>query len=489
MMNSTNFIPAPQNTASQADASSALPFPMAESESANFDRLMREVERPVVENDSKDNHEWETGADDDGLSGMAMNMPLVEMSVPRDLPRTIESRNEAQKPAGEVTSGERVERKYGGEQNNLRQSDQSEAKSETSDESASSETEPDAEAMTEVSETKEKPDESVSVAEELDLDTVENPLEESEVEPVQEELETAEAEFTESLELEAEIETNEDLPVEAPEGEPEAEAETKLKPAPNQASLQERKLRSTEGKSEHSPSTENNGTKNAPNQPSMLNTANKLSTMQLEGEDFSSATGFDMGDSAPDQFGGANMEFSENRQEIPQPVLNVQSVTATGQSSAPPIFTTASPQMTAMMETIWNRVTTFRARGDSSWTVQIRADDQTRLQLTIKMGATGLEIQTRMQQGDMGRLGAGWGDLQNALSERGVQLHDLETEESQKDSAEAFDLNLFGNLDENASGEPGEHEAEEALAPAGPKPITRPKPRPVPAHDGFEHWA
>jgi hypothetical protein len=141
------------------------------------------------------------------------------------------------------------------------------------------------------------------------------------------------------------------------------------------------------------------------------------------------------------------------------------------------------------METIWNRVTTFRARGDSSWTVQIRADDQTRLQLTIKMGATGLEIQTRMQQGDMGRLGAGWGDLQNALSERGVQLHDLETEESQKDSAEAFDLNLFGNLDENASGEPGEHEAEEALAPAGPKPITRPKPRPVPAHDGFEHWA
>jgi hypothetical protein len=72
-----------------------------------------------------------------------------------------------------------------------------------------------------------------------------------------------------------------------------------------------------------------------------------------------------------------------------------------------------------------------------------------------------------------------------------VQLHDLETEESQQDSEEAFDMNLFGNLDENAASEPGERDADEALAPAGPKPGTRPapKPRPVPVHDGFEHWA
>jgi len=236
------------------------------------------------------------------------------------------------------------------------------------------------------------------------------------------------------------------------------------------------------------------GTKIAPNQQSMLNIAKNVAAMEPSAsENVSADTTFDMGEGGSDQFGGTNMDFSENTREMSQSALNAQGVVATGQSSGvtSTIFSAASPQITALMETIWNRVTTFRARGDSSWTVQIRPDDHTRMQLTIKMGATGLEILTRLQQGDMARLGSSWGDLQNALSERGVQLHDLESEEAQ--SEDVFDMEMFGNDDEAASSEAGDRDLEEGFAPIGPVPDDRPKtearPRSASSHDGFEHWA
>ena len=226
----------------------------------------------------------------------------------------------------------------------------------------------------------------------------------------------------------------------------------------------------------------------------MLNTAKNAVTLeQPASENISADSAFDMGESGSDQFGGTNLDFSENTREMPQPALNVQGVAATGQSSgvAPTIISAASPQMSALMETIWNRVTTFRTRGDSSWTVQIRPDDQTRMQLTIKIGATGLEILTRLQQGDMARLGSSWGDLQNALSERGVQLHDLESEEAQ--SRDVFDMEMFGNDEETASSEAGDRDLEEGFAPIGPltddRPKTESRPRGTSSHDGFEHWA
>ena len=93
----------------------------------------------------------------------------------------------------------------------------------------------------------------------------------------------------------------------------------------------------------------------------------------------------------------------------------------------------------------------------------------------------------------MQRLGTTWGDLQNALSERGVRLHDLEAEEARSDSAETFDMEMFGNGSETASSETEDRNAEEGFAPIEPQPETRPdqeiRPRRTSTHDGFESWA
>jgi hypothetical protein len=300
-------------------------------------------------------------------------------------------------------------------------------------------------------------------------------------------------------ELNPEIDQVEELSEENPKPEAEMEPEAELEDLRSQQTVQRSargpqnpKSMGMKGEPAQPPTLD--GTKIAPNQQSMLNTAKNVATLEQSAlEDFPADSDFDMGNGQSDQFGGTNMDFSENTREMPQPTLNVQGVVATGQSSGvtPTIFSAATPQMTALLETIWNRVTTFRARGDSSWTVQIRPDDHTRMQLTIKMGATGLEVLTRLQQGDMARLGSSWGDLQNALSERGVQLHDLEAEEAQLE--DVFDMEMFGDEEETASSEAGDSDLEEGFAPIGPSPDDRPKtesrPRSTSSHDGFEHWA
>ena len=91
-----------------------------------------------------------------------------------------------------------------------------------------------------------------------------------------------------------------------------------------------------------------------------------------------------------------------------------------------PVSALADPQAAVMMENIWSQVTTFRLQGQTQYVVQLQPDAQTQLQLTIQYGASGLEIQTRLQQGDLQRMTASWAELQTSLAERGVQLRPLE---------------------------------------------------------------
>ncbi len=499
MMNSTTFIPSQKNPAPKAESAPALPFSVAEGDAVEFEHLMRDTERPVVAiTTAKDEHGQEDVSTNGALSemgGLAGNMRPVELNVPLNLSKPAEpvQARESSERTAVVAAGERVERKDGGDQQTQRQS----AKAETNENSDPTEIEakPSDEATVETAEGEKQADEPQAETEDLVLDVETEDILETE-------------EITEVSELEPEIEQIEDLPEEIAKLEPEAEVdpetemdpetETEIRPqrAAPRAARGAQKQGSMGNKSESAQANVLDGMKIAPNQQSMLNTAKNVATLEQSAlEDFSADSAFDMGNSRSDQFGGTNMDSSENMREMPQPILNVQGVAATGQPSGvvPTIFSAASPQVTALLETIWNRVTTFHARGDSSWTVQIRPDDQTKMQLTIKMGATGLEIITRLQQGDMQRLGTTWGDLQNALSERGVRLHDLEAEEARSDSAETFDMEMFGNESETASSETEDRNAEEGFAPIEPQPETRPdqeiRPRRTSTHNGFESWA
>ena len=517
MMNSTTFISSQQKPVPKTETASAGPFLAAEGDMVEFEHLMRGTERPVVATTTaKDKHGQEDATTNGTLSemgGLAMNMRTVDLNVPLNLSKSTEpvQTRESSGRTAEVAAGERVERKDGGDQETQRHP----AKAETNESSDSTEIEekPSNEGTVETVEKEKATDEPQAETEDSVLDGEAEDISETE-------------EITEIPELEPEIEQIEDLPEEIAELEPEAEvdpevemdsetemdleaeidleaemdpeAEMEIRPerVAHRAARGAQKQGSMGNKNESAQANVLGGMKTAPNQQSMLNTAKNVATLEQSAlEDFSTDSAFDMDNSPSDQFGGSNMDSSENMREMPQPILNVQGVAATGQSAgvASTIFSAASPQVTALLETIWNRVTTFRARGDSSWTVQIRPDDQTKMQLTIKMGATGLEIITRLQQGDMQRLGTTWGDLQNALSERGVRLHDLEAEEARSDSAETFDMEMFGNESETASSETEDRNAEEGFAPIESQPETRPdqeiRPRRTSTHNGFESWA
>ena len=137
------------------------------------------------------------------------------------------------------------------------------------------------------------------------------------------------------------------------------------------------------------------------------------------------------------------------------PMAPVQSAApaATGVTSAQ---AAAAPQgaLNPMLEKIWDAVTTFRVRGENEMTVKVQPDNDTEMQLTIKYGAGGVEIEARMQQGDGRQLASGWNELQQQLSERGVNLGDLGSEDSEE-SARDSDSRQF-----NRQGQPQNHTTE-----------------------------
>ena len=145
----------------------------------------------------------------------------------------------------------------------------------------------------------------------------------------------------------------------------------------------------------------------------------------------------------------------ETPKETILPVTSVQSATP-AVSGVTPAQAAAAPQgaLNPMLEKIWDAVTTFRVRGENEMTVKMRPDNDTEMQLTIKYGNGGVEIEARMQQGDGRQLASGWNELQQQLSERGVNLGDLASEDFEETTRDS-DPRQF-----NRQGQPQSHPTE-----------------------------
>ncbi|HCE05499.1 MAG TPA: hypothetical protein DEQ62_04115 [Verrucomicrobiales bacterium] len=145
----------------------------------------------------------------------------------------------------------------------------------------------------------------------------------------------------------------------------------------------------------------------------------------------------------------------ETPKETILPVTSVQSATP-AVSGVTPAQAATAPQgaLNPILEKIWDAVTTFRVRGENEMTVKVQPDNDTEMQLTIKYGAGGVEIEARMHQGDGRQLASGWNELQQQLSERGVNLGDLASEDSEENTRDS-DPRQF-----NRQGQPQSHPTE-----------------------------
>tara|TARA_B100001971_G_scaffold212156_1_gene241511 strand:- start:4550 stop:5974 length:1425 start_codon:yes stop_codon:yes gene_type:complete len=177
----------------------------------------------------------------------------------------------------------------------------------------------------------------------------------------------------------------------------------------------------------------------------------------------------------------------------PAPVMAVTSAaTGTGALQA---FTPSAGVITPMMEKIWNAVSTFRARGGDEVVVKLQPDSKTEVQLTIKYGNAGVEIQARMQQGDGQKMTSGWSELQQALADRGVSLSDLAREGSTESSFEQKSHNFDKNSQNQAQNEDlniGDDQGDWSALGLRPKEENKGQTRRekvLPTHDGWQSWA
>jgi hypothetical protein len=185
----------------------------------------------------------------------------------------------------------------------------------------------------------------------------------------------------------------------------------------------------------------------------------------------------------------------EQAKETPLPVTPVVTVAATGTGAAQ-AFAPSAGIITPLMEKIWTAVSTYRARGGDEVVVKIQPDAKTELELTIKYSKAGVEIQARMQQGDGQQLAMGWKELQQALTERGVSLSDLnrgDSVESDFDqTAQNFSKNSQNqaqNAELNLGDDRGDWSAL-GLKPKGENKTQPTRREPVlPVHDGWQSWA
>ena len=185
----------------------------------------------------------------------------------------------------------------------------------------------------------------------------------------------------------------------------------------------------------------------------------------------------------------------EEAKENTLPPAPVMAVTPAATSTAVQAFTPSAGVITPLMEKIWNAVSTFRARGGDELVVKLQPDNKTEVQLTIKYGNAGVEIQARMQQGDSQQLTSGWSELQQALADRGVSLSDLGREGSNESNFEQtarnFDKNSQNkaeNKELNIGDDQGDWSALELEPKAENKAQTR-REKALPGHDGWQSWA
>ena len=185
----------------------------------------------------------------------------------------------------------------------------------------------------------------------------------------------------------------------------------------------------------------------------------------------------------------------EQAKETPPPVMPVATVAATG-TSAVQAFVPSAGIITPLMEKIWTAVSTYRTRGGDEVVVKLQPDAKTELQLTIKYGKGGVEIQARMQQGDGQQLATGWRELQSALAERGVNLGELNRDGSAETDFDQTAHNFRENSQnkaQNSELDIGDDQGDWSalgLKPKGGKEAQPTRREPVPpVHNGWQSWA
>ena len=245
-----------------------------------------------------------------------------------------------------------------------------------------------------------------------------------------------------------------------------------------------------------------NGTQVALNHPKMTMQAKQSSPQEVARpamvEELRPATGADLAG----QTGSQQQDLSrESAKEQPLPVGAVSQATpaATG-TGATQAFTPSAGVLTPMLEKIWNAVTTFRAQGGDELVVKLQPNESTEVQLTIRYGKGGVEIQARMQQGDGQQMAAGWNELQQSLADRGVNLSDLNGEKSEEEStrreSDARQFNRENQAEyrdtELEIGEDTQDWLSLGLNPDNenqPAAETVRRDPAVPVHDGWQSWA
>lgn len=145
------------------------------------------------------------------------------------------------------------------------------------------------------------------------------------------------------------------------------------------------------------------------------------------------ATGAETASKSTNHQGQQDLSREPAKEQV-LPVTPIQNLTPStnGISSTQAMAPNGGSIVSPMLEKIWDAVTTFRIRGENEMVVKVQPDNNTEMQLTIKYGAGGVEIEARMHQGDGRQLASGWNELQQQLSERGVNLGELVSDSSER---------------------------------------------------------
>jgi len=106
-----------------------------------------------------------------------------------------------------------------------------------------------------------------------------------------------------------------------------------------------------------------------------------------------------------------------------------------------------------LAEQVWSTVESFRATSAHDWVVKLRPDDGTTIDLRLKLQDNQLQVQARLEKGNWETVGAGWGDLQSRLADRGVTLKSLENGTGSQWGADSFNQSNPGNPQQRQTGE------------------------------------
>lgn len=114
---------------------------------------------------------------------------------------------------------------------------------------------------------------------------------------------------------------------------------------------------------------------------------------------------------------------------------------------------------TRLAERIWSAVESFRTSGASDWIVRIRPDQDSELNLRLRLQSNQLIVQAHLGNGNWDAVTTRWPELQAQLAERGVQLRPLDGDQRNDSFAQNFNqMNPDNPSDRRQSGDFGKNQ-------------------------------